>query len=87
MIKKIIIAIFVEDTYRHERTKQNKTFRTHSGKYLIKEYNTKANELRQLSRSNEDQYIESIPEYMILEDKNLNDRAIGKIIQIIDAKI
>ena len=61
-------------------------FRTYPSKYLIKEYNKKAKELRQLSRSNEDYYIESIPEYAILEDGNLNDRAIGEIIRIIDAK-
>ena len=54
MIKKMIIAIFVEHTYGHERIKQNETFRTYPGKYSLKEYGTKAKELRQLSRSNKD---------------------------------
>ena len=33
-----------------------------------------------MSRSNEDHYIESILEYTILEDENLNDRAVGEMI-------
>ena len=43
--------------------------------------------MRQLSRSNKYQYIESTLEYATLEDRNLNDRAICKMIQIIDTKI
>ena len=74
------IAIFIKYAYGHERIKQNKTFRTHPGKYLIKECDMKAKELRQLSRSNEDHYIESTLEYVILEDINLNDRAVCKMI-------
>ena len=45
----------------------------------------KANELRELSRLIEDEFIESIPEHAIIENNHINDRAVGKMIRIIDA--
>ena len=52
----------------------------HPRKFIIKEYHMKANKLRELSRLNKDKFIELIPEYTIIENNYINDRAVGKMI-------
>ena len=55
------------------------------GKFIIKECYIQANELRELSRLNEDEFIEPILEHAIIENNHINDRVVGKMIQIMEA--